>query len=479
MVRDNASLSQPSGWSDALQGHHEDHENRGRAELYPATVAVLQVLSNEALVGRWSGLPADELRPAIWVALSPLDGPRDILVERIVLWLRPLRREIRPTRIDPLNVPLDVVDTASIIDTDAPYPLWIRRHPVAVAEWDWDANDLNRDPWSHSGTSAKASWVCDAGHTWTSAPYTRAKSGCPHCAGQSVWRGESDLETLFPEIADEWDRADGVNAGGPDSVAAGSRRRVGWVCREGHRWKAAISSRTGKRTGCPGCSGNLVLPGETDLATLRPDLAAEWDWDANSDLTPQQVTIGSAKRVAWKGACGHSWRTRVAMRVINGTGCPTCAGKNATPGFDDFGTVCPELVAEWHPGNALRPHELRPKSGIKVRWRCARDHVWKAAPYSRVAGKGCPFCSGRQAIAGESDLATVRPDVASEWCQSNARRAQETTVSSRYRAAWECRFGHTWKATVASRTRELGSGCPTCHQRRRAGNTQHLSVKVA
>lgn len=317
MVRDNASLSQPSGWSNALREHREEHESRGRAALYPVTVLVLQVLSNETLVARWIGLPNHELRPAIRAALSPMDGPRNVLVERIVLWLRRHRREIRPTRIHPLNVPLDLVDTASVIDTEAAYPLWIQRSPAAVAEWDWDENAPERDPWDSSGvTSAKATWVCDAGHQWTSTPYVRAIAGCPCCSGQLVWRGQSDLETLFPDVASEWDTTDGANAGSPDKVGAGSKRRIRWVCRNKHRWVATIQNRTRNESGCPHCARNVVTPGENDLATHRPDLAAEWDFNFNAPLTPQIVSSRSTRKVGWHGACGHTWEAAVANRVV-------------------------------------------------------------------------------------------------------------------------------------------------------------------
>lgn len=401
MVRDNASLSQPSGWSDALRGRREDHETLGRAELYPVVVGVLRVLSNEALVSRWVGLAADELRPAIRVALPPMDGPRDILVERIVLWLRPHRREIRPTRIDSLNVPLDLVDAASIIDTEAVYPLWVQRNPAAVAEWNWDENAPDRDPWDSSGiTSAKATWACDAGHQWTATPYVRAVAGCPCCSGQLVWRGQSDLETLFPDVASEWDQAEGVNAGSPNSVSPGSRRRIAWVCAaEGHRWVATISNR-----------------------------------------------------------------------ALHGSGCPACAGKRAIPGVNDLATVRPDLAAQWHPSNPLRPEQVLPRYAKKVLWQCARGHVWAAKPDTRAAGQGCPFCAGRRVILGETDLATRRPDLASEWHDSNTRLPQAVMVGSRYRAVWKCRFGHLWEATINNRTNRRGTGCPVCSRSNRIGN---------
>jgi hypothetical protein len=460
MVRDNASLSQPSGWSDALQGHREEHETRGRAELFPATVTVLETLSNEALVARWIGLSSDDLRPAIRAAFDALDGQNDVLVERIVLWLRRHRREIRPTRIDPLNVPLDLVDVASIIDTKAAYPLWIQRRPAAVSEWDWDANDLDRDPLDNVGTSVKAQWVCDEGHTWTATPYVRAIASCPYCAGQSVWRGQSDLETLFPALADEWDRAHGVNAGGPDTVSAGSRRRINWVCRDGHRWVSTIKNRARKGSGCPYCAGNLAIRGETDLASRRPDLLAEWDFASNADVTPDLVGAGSARRVGWKGTCGHMWKARIVDRTA-GSGCPRCS-RRPTPGVNNLATTRPDLAEQWHPDNTLPASQIHPKSSTKARWRCGRNHTWEATPYTRSVGHGCPFCSNRRASPGETDLATLRPDLLLEWHDSNFRRPQELTLGSRYRAVWECRLGHRWEAAVSKRTGKSGTGCPRC-----------------
>lgn len=105
MVRDNAWLTQPQGWTAQLSRCIDDHEIRGRAALYPETIAVLQVLSDSAIVDRWVGLPSDEIRQAIASKFHFDAAPIDVLVERIVLWLRPRRREVRPTRIDPTERP--------------------------------------------------------------------------------------------------------------------------------------------------------------------------------------------------------------------------------------------------------------------------------------------------------------------------------------------------------------------------------------
>lgn len=63
------------------------------------------------------------------------------------------------------------------------------------------------------------------------------------------------------------------------------------------------------------------------LAVLRPDLAAEWDQEANGDLTPEMVTIGSNKKIHWicKDEPSHRWITGPKNRTKpHGSGCPHC-----------------------------------------------------------------------------------------------------------------------------------------------------------
>ena len=466
MVRDNAWLTRPTGWTPELGLLVDDREAHGRAALYPETVRVLEVLSSSATIDGWLSLTSTALRNAIASSLLLGEVQTDVLVERIVLWLRPRRREDRQTRVDPLDVPLDIVDTPAIIDVTAPYPLWIQRRPHAVAEWNWSRNDQSRDPWEPRGTSFKAWWTCDAGHTWESTPYVRAIAGCPHCAGQAVWPGQSDLATEHPAVAAEWDHTRGMNVGDPNYVGARSNRRVNWVCGEGHRWTATISNRTRNGSGCPFCAGNRAVSGKTDLATVRPDLAAEWDIQQNGDLSPDVVGAFSAIKVWWTGSCGHSWDAAINNRS-SGAGCPVCAGKRAIRGVTDLAAIRPDLAAQWHHSNKLRPDEVVPGSGKKVVWQCAEGHTWTAAVYSRhVLGTGCPYCYGKYVITGKTDLATRRPDLVSEWDDSNALSPRDVPAGSTRRATWRCKQGHRWEAVISSRSGPQNTGCPHCYGRR-------------
>ena len=59
------------------------------------------------------------------------------------------------------------------------------------------------------------------------------------------------------------------------------------------------------------------------LALENPELVLEWS--ENNELSPMDVTIGSHKKVWWKGKCGHEWEAIIKNRV-NGSGCPYCSG---------------------------------------------------------------------------------------------------------------------------------------------------------
>ncbi len=484
MVRDNAWLTRPGEWKPGLTELADDHEVRGRAVLYPEIVAVLEVLSDAANIERWRTRHPAQLREDIAITLPPMPGPVDVLVERIVLWLRPLRREIHPTRIDPLNVPLDIIDTPAIIDTSAPYPTWIQRHPRAVAEWDWSRNDPARDPWDATGVSRKASWVCDEGHSWETSPQVRgqAVSSCPFCISQAVWPGHTDLGTVRPGLVAEWDRTPGVNVGDPDHVGPASSRRANWVCHQGHRWVASINSRSRFGSGCPYCSGSRAIPGETDLATLRPDLAAQWDAERNgAAFSPRTVTPQSGKKAGWRCSAGHSWQAKIYSRAReNGNGCPYCANKAVLPGFNDLATTHPHLAEEWDTSNPGTPRDVTAGSVRRASWRCRRSLVRRATVGSRARdATGCPYCCGRMVLKGFNDLATLNPELASQWdpaIGANDRTPADVTVRSNYRAGWVCGRDHTWRTSVAGRTE--GRGCPYCAgQRAIQGETDLATLR--
>ena len=127
-------------------------------------------------------------------------------------------------------------------------------------------------------------------------------------------------------------------------------------------------------------------------------------------------------------------------------------------------TAYPHLTTEWHPekNGDLDPAKITHGSNRKVWWVCRAGHEWESTVYNRAQlGKGCPYCSGRRPIPGETCLESQRPDLVKEWSPKNGRAPDEVTVGSHYRAIWVCNpEGHEWAARVGKRTR--GKGCPVC-----------------
>ena len=149
--------------------------------------------------------------------------------------------------------------------------------------------------------------------------------------------------------------------------SAHSNVSVWWICSKGHEWKAAINTRTSGR-GCPYCSGNYVLDGFNDLATIFPHIAKEWNYERNGQLKPNNVTFGSGKKVWWKCDKGHEWQTAINNRTSNNHGCPYCTGEKSLVGVNALLTINPILASEWHPtkNNDLLPQNFKPNSNIKV-----------------------------------------------------------------------------------------------------------------
>ena len=271
----------------------------------------------------------------------------------------------------------------------------------------------------------------------------------------------------LPQLLREWDAP--LNAPlTPDTVFAHSRDRVHWRCSRGHGWEAPLDARS-SGSGCPYCAGKRPIPGETDLSSQYPRLAAQWHPTRNGALRPEDVTPGSNKKVWWRCPHGHEWQATVYTRAIGGQ-CPVCAGRKVLPGVNDFATLYPELAREWSDRNgSLAPVTLRPFSNKSVWWTCERGHTWKATVNARISAKaGCPYCANRKLLSGFNDLATREPEVARQWhpTLNGSLTPDQVLPGSRGKAWWICPEGHVWKAVISSRTGKQRCGCPIC-----AGNT--------
>ena len=313
--------------------------------------------------------------------------------------------------------------------------------PNIAAEADgWDPSLAN------PGSDAKKTWKCSLGHRWTAAIVKRTSSGqgCPFCSSRRVSPGFNDLSSKFPDVASQahgWD---------PTMVTSKSKKKLQWICSEGHIWAAVVSSRTVGNNGCPVCRNLLTIEGVNDLATRFPEIAGQADgWD------PRTVNSGSNRRMPWVCHLGHRWVTQVAVRTSRNSGCPICGRKVVLAGFNDLATTHPEVAAlahGWDPTTVISgSHKIR-------EWKCPEGHISKAKVQTRARGVGCPICSNLYLQKGFNDLATTHPDVAA---MAHGWDPSMVIAGSHKKYKWRCNEGHIW----ISDPKHLAfsdRGCPSC-----------------
>lgn len=304
-------------------------------------------------------------------------------------------------------------------------------------------------------------WIGSCGHEWqTSAKARSCGEKCPICSNARIIPGINDLKSLEPELANEWfDRNYPLE---PTMIGSGTHKKVFWKGRCGHEWAASVRSRV-RGAGCPYCSHNIILPGFNDLETAFPELAKEWS-DRNLPLLPSQVAPFANRKVWWKCSKGHEWNTLISTRAY-GSKCPYCSGILTLKGFNDFATLHPEIAAEWSDRNEpLTLDMVNERSTKNVWWKCGVcGNEWKGVVKARVHGRVCPVCAEKEVKPGYNDLATTDPILLEEWDYGLNRDINPARISrnSMRPVWWKCRFGHSWKDKISTRTFEK-QGCKSC-----------------
>ena len=464
-------------------------------------------------------------------------------------------------------------------------------NPSLAKEWNYEKNSILKpeDFTAHSGK--KVWWKCKKGHEWQATINSRASGkGCPYCSNKKTLQGYNDLATLNSTLAKEWNCEKNGNLT-PESFTTGSGKKVWWKCEKGHEWLATICDRNNGNK-CPYCLGLYTIRGETDLQTVNPTLAKEWNYEKNGKLSPMDVLPSSNKKVWWKCKKGHEWQAIIESRN-SGRGCPICNAERTTslpeyaivyylkkyglrvihsyrelgyeldiyipakrtaieydggfwhkgnekkdleknqkckndgvklyrlreglPSLNDssidfivqekqrnlsqvlekilseligisidvdlerdaieienlreytekessLSFSNPTLASEWNyekNGN-LKPEHFSVSSGKKVWWKCQKGHEWQATIANRNNGRGCPYCSGKSIMINYNDLQAINPALSAEWNneKNGGLMPEHFAANSGKKVWWKCQKGHEWQATIASRN--SGRECPYC-----------------
>jgi len=269
---------------------------------------------------------------------------------------------------------------------------------------------------------------------------------------------KNNLLSVNPSLAKEWDyKKNGKLT--PSDVLAGTQKKVWWKCKKGHEWQASINNRN-HGSGCPYCANKKV--NETNsLRATNPELLEEWDYEKNGKLTPNDVTVGSTKKVWWKCKKGHEYQ-QIINRRIKYKKCLYCTGYYASK-ENNLKITHPEIAKEWdyEKNGDLKPEDVTAGSTKKVYFKCLKGHEYKAVINKRVLALRCPFCSNRK-VAEDNCLQTTNPELAKEWhtTKNGKLTPNDVTAGSHKKVWWKCRKGHEWQAIISNR--KNGNVCPYC-----------------
>lgn len=129
-------------------------------------------------------------------------------------------------------------------------------YPDVAKKFDYEKNTTTPDK-IIANSSKKYYFTCNNRHSYLISVHSMTKLGtnCKYCKRVDVWPGFNDLETLLPELAEEFDLE--RNDRSPSEVAAFSgTRKYWWKCKEGHSFQSTTKNRAYRGDGCIYCTGS-------------------------------------------------------------------------------------------------------------------------------------------------------------------------------------------------------------------------------
>lgn len=303
--------------------------------------------------------------------------------------------------------------------------------PSILSEWDY-ANNPITPTFMSPKSSLHAIWICkNCNHQWSAwiANRTRKKKvGCPECGKnkrvlsrrKTICSQGRSLQDFCPFLSEELIIQNGRQA---KDIPYGSTEYQKWRCSDcNHIWTATVNKRTSGRN-CPKCWASrryklmkeriqFITSRGHNIGVLYPELAQEFDTDANAPMTPFDIPPRSSEKYWWRCPRNneHLYDASPAHRTQNsgnGTGCPYCSHNKPHPTYN-LSTERPSLVAEWdwEKNKPKKPEDYLPQSTEIIWWFCDTcNSSYKKRIGQRYHGVGCGNCSIAQRSTVEIKLA--------------------------------------------------------------------------
>lgn len=368
-------------------------------------------------------------------------------------------------------------------------------NPIASKMWDKRWNEMIRpgiNPDNVQADSANVAWfrcMDNPEHIFKTKikdmtdRRTGENCGCIFCGPHARRKFVPAVHPLSDEIKDIEDVWSPMNKNGYTEYETDSIEKVRWICRKcGGSFYESIKEyvqtlKTCGKVACPYCSNSRPLVGYNTLETVFDDIESRWS--EHNKRSYQECTITSLYTATWIcPKCGKEFDRNVAA-YIKGIErnekealCPECAYADRIERKGSPGDKIENIDEVWDGSNEKNYNEYPADSFDTVMWKCpdcGGRFSMMIAYYILQLDVGrvpCPYCSGKEPLAGFNTIETVLPYAAEVWSDENEKSYTNYLPDSDEYAKWVCRKCHgTFKSPIDLYIRDAESGinrCPYC-----------------
>lgn len=340
-----------------------------------------------------------------------------------------------------------------------------------VDEWNAEKNDISMSRISPSNNK-KVWWKCSLGHEWDATISSRTglrPAGCPYCSNPpkrillgfndfASWCSRNHMEYLLKEW--NYDK----NVIDPENVTFGSGERVWWKCNKNHEWRAQIHNRTnGSKTNCPICSRTQTSFPEQAIAFY---LIQKFDILQRYKIKGYEVDIFVPNyniAIEYDGNYFHErndtiLRDQKKSRTLEAAGVKLIRLKETSDkqtiknGVIYFSASNGKYITEsfeWALNKLIDTISKIIGEQVHIDINMRRDELDIRAHYMNVLK--------------DNSVASVYPELTTEWDVEKNKGVEANAFSAHNnkKVWWRCKKGHSWMASIHSRTAN-GLGCPFC-----------------
>ncbi len=354
-----------------------------------------------------------------------------------------------------------------------------------LEEWNYKKNNgLKPSEIIQGGANKKYWWIGACGHEWDSVISARVRerqgktqivkaAGCPYCSNppKRILAGFNDFESWCKRngrnnLLEEWNYE--KNDIEPSDVSFASGKYVWWKCNKNHEWKTQIHSRTvGKKTNCPICARTQTSFPEQAVAFY---LRQEYEVLQRYRIKGKEVDIYIPSfniAIEYDGLLWHSDEDKIKKDQLK------------TKKITSEGIILIRLresrdKEQIYKENGIYIIEFRAMHGnyMTVEFEWAVTEMFKmintitdhgTIPVIDMKADELSIQSYYMNVLKDNSVESVFPELIEEWDVEKNEGITPDAFSARNRKKvwWKCKKGHSWLASINTRTVQK-LGCPYC-----------------